>query len=143
MSFVETPENPVPANAVVGFLTTSDGVRIRFARFPASAPSRGTVILLQGRAEFIEKYVETARDRLLEVRSRTGEAEVTRDMLAEWPSLPVEVRGRILASAIDAVMVKPAASGSIENRVRILWRGEAPHDLPRRGHPRPIAPFEF
>lgn len=62
MSFVEIPENPVPQNAIVGFVTTSDGVRIRFARFPSTAPSRGTVILLQGRAEFIEKYVETAAD---------------------------------------------------------------------------------
>jgi lysophospholipase len=62
MSFVEIPENPVPPNAVVGFVTTTDGVRLRFARFPTTAPSRGTVIVLQGRAEFIEKYFETAVD---------------------------------------------------------------------------------
>jgi lysophospholipase len=62
MSFVEIPGNPVPSKAVAGMLTARDGVRLRYARFPATSPNRGTVLLLQGRAEFIEKYFETARD---------------------------------------------------------------------------------
>ena len=40
-------------------MNTPDGVRIRTAVWPAMAkPSKGTVCLLQGRAEFIEKYYE-------------------------------------------------------------------------------------
>lgn len=55
--------NPVPEGTVCGTLRTADHVRLRFARFPATArPTRGTVLILQGRAEFIEKYFETAQD---------------------------------------------------------------------------------
>ncbi len=40
------------------------GIRIRLARWPAAEPARGTVLLLPGRSEFIEKYSETAGDLL-------------------------------------------------------------------------------
>ncbi len=41
-------------------IRTADGVSLRVAQWPASAmPIQGTVLLLQGRAEFIEKYFET------------------------------------------------------------------------------------
>jgi hypothetical protein len=43
----------------------------------------------------------------------------------------------LLAAAIQAVFVRPAASRArnlpIEDRVRIVWRGEEPLELPRRG----------
>jgi len=59
----ETSGNPVPANAVCGFLRARDGKRIRYARFePAAHPPKGTVLLLPGRNECIEKYFETVRD---------------------------------------------------------------------------------
>ena len=46
-----------------GRVRTPDGVDLRFARFPATRRSvRGTVVLLHGRAEFIEKYFETVAD---------------------------------------------------------------------------------
>lgn len=62
-ALVEVPGQPLPRGAVSGTLVTSDGVRLRVARFPATAqPNRGTVLLMQGRAEFIEKYIETAED---------------------------------------------------------------------------------
>ena len=39
---------------------TVDGMRVRVGhRAPASMPARGTVVVLPGRAEFIEKYAET------------------------------------------------------------------------------------
>ena len=58
---LDTPENPVPPGAEVLILRTSDGVRLRAAWWPAREGSagRGTVLILQGRAEFIEKYHET------------------------------------------------------------------------------------
>ncbi|MBV9113274.1 MAG: alpha/beta hydrolase [Hyphomicrobiales bacterium] len=58
---VGTPENPVPAEARCFIIGTADGLSLRLAQWPASAmPIQGTVLLLQGRAEFIEKYFETA-----------------------------------------------------------------------------------
>jgi lysophospholipase len=57
---VGTPDNPVPAEARCLIVRAADGVALRFAQWPASGmPLRGTVLLLQGRAEFIEKYFET------------------------------------------------------------------------------------
>lgn len=62
MNLVSTPANPAPADAVVGMLKTSDGVALRFARWPPPTGRKGTVCLFQGRAEFIEKYFEVVRD---------------------------------------------------------------------------------
>lgn len=59
----ETDGNPIPPNAHVGMLTMPDGKRLRYARFAAEArPLRGTVVILTGRNECIEKYFETIRD---------------------------------------------------------------------------------
>ena len=63
MDLVAHPDNPIPSGATAGFVTTEDGRRIRYARFPATgSPLKGTVTILQGRAEFIEKYFETVED---------------------------------------------------------------------------------
>lgn len=62
-SLFETPDNPVPGGAVSGMLTIPDGKRIRYARFPATGrPLLGTVVIVPGRNDFIEKYFETIRD---------------------------------------------------------------------------------
>ncbi len=54
------PSNPVPEGARVGMFETSDKVRLRYATFPKSAGApRGTICLVHGRTEFIEKYFET------------------------------------------------------------------------------------
>jgi lysophospholipase len=62
MKLVSTPANPVPDHVVTGALKTSDGVTLRFARWDPPPGRKGTVVLMQGRAEFIEKYFETVRD---------------------------------------------------------------------------------
>ncbi|MGD9867545.1 MAG: alpha/beta fold hydrolase [Hyphomicrobiales bacterium] len=63
MKLVSTARNPIPTGAVTGEVTARDGIRLRFARWAASAGGRaGTVCLLQGRTEFIEKYFETVMD---------------------------------------------------------------------------------
>jgi len=55
--------NPVPDGAVTGEITTSDGVRLRTAHWrPAGKKTLGTVCILQGRAESIERYFETVGD---------------------------------------------------------------------------------
>jgi lysophospholipase len=62
MKLVSIPANPAPDNGVAGALKTSDGVNLRFARWDPPPGRKGTVVVLQGRAEFIEKYFETVRD---------------------------------------------------------------------------------
>ena len=61
---VSTANNDVPARARAGFLVSKAGrKRLRYALFPAGGrPRRGTVVILQGRNECIEKYHETIGD---------------------------------------------------------------------------------
>ncbi len=62
MKLVSIPANPVPENVVTGTLRTPDGVGLRYARWAPPPGRKGTVCLLQGRGEFIEKYYETVSD---------------------------------------------------------------------------------
>lgn len=63
MELIGLPENPVPEGAICGAVTTDDGITLRYARWPASAGRRvGTLCLLQGRGESIEKYFEVIGD---------------------------------------------------------------------------------
>ncbi len=58
-----TQRNPVPGGANAGYLRTHDGARLRYATWgPTATTKLGTVCLLTGRAEFIEKYFETISD---------------------------------------------------------------------------------
>jgi len=58
-----TADNPVPENHVAGFLEGLGGVKIRYAVFRSKErQAKGTVVLLQGRSECIEKYFETIND---------------------------------------------------------------------------------
>jgi lysophospholipase len=67
----DTPENPHPdldgTRHVSGHFSTRDGRRLRYAIFKsahlrASHAPRGTIVLLHGRNEYIEKYFETIAD---------------------------------------------------------------------------------
>jgi lysophospholipase len=64
MELVSTPGNPVPGEPAVMQVATQDGVILRVARWGSASQesARGTVCILQGRAEFIEKYFETIAD---------------------------------------------------------------------------------
>jgi lysophospholipase len=62
-SLVNIASNPIPEGARVGYFRTSDKVQLRYAIWPKSeGKHRGTVCLVQGRTEFIEKYFETIAD---------------------------------------------------------------------------------
>ena len=59
----ETDANPIPHGIKAGLLEAKGGKTLRYAILKADAkPIRGTVVLLQGRNEFIEKYFETMTD---------------------------------------------------------------------------------
>ncbi|MBB4211459.1 lysophospholipase [Rhodothalassium salexigens DSM 2132] len=54
----DAPVPYVPLDAErTGWLTAGDGAQLRYARFGARAP-RGTLVLLTGRTEYIEKYAD-------------------------------------------------------------------------------------
>ncbi len=59
----EIPENAAPSQATAGTFKTRDGKQIRYGLFGAMArPLKGTVVILPGRNECIEKYFETIGD---------------------------------------------------------------------------------
>ncbi len=61
--FHAIPQNPVPEGARAGYFRAADGKRMRYGVFPPSGGSqKGTVLLLTGRNEWIEKYFETVRN---------------------------------------------------------------------------------
>lgn len=75
MEFFPTSDNPVPGDPVLTSITTADGIALRVAYWQAETDKpKGTVCVLHGRAEFIEKYFETVSDLL-----KRGFAVVTFD----------------------------------------------------------------
>jgi lysophospholipase len=61
MQFFESVENRAPAGAVCSAIITDDGVQLRTVTVPLEN-ARGTVLILGGRAEYVERYFETMRD---------------------------------------------------------------------------------
>jgi len=60
---VSTPRNPVPGGVTAGHFVASDGAQIRFAWWgPTGLNKLGTVCIVMGRGEFIEKYFEVVSD---------------------------------------------------------------------------------
>lgn len=58
-----TPGNPLPSNVTAGYFEGHRGVKLRYGLFRSEvSPAAGTVVILPGRNEFIEKYFETIRD---------------------------------------------------------------------------------
>jgi len=83
-----TPDNPAPDNYTASYFTTHDGIQLRYGVFrSAIVPARGTVVLLHGRNECIEKYFETIRDlndrglwvATYDFRGQGGSARLLRD----------------------------------------------------------------
>ncbi|WP_404402282.1 alpha/beta fold hydrolase [Pelagibacterium halotolerans] len=89
--FHPIPSNPVPEGGRAGMFTTADGARLRYGVFPRlGAEHKGTVCLVPGRAEFIEKYFETIGDfqkrgfavATFDLRGQGGSERLARDPLA-------------------------------------------------------------
>lgn len=94
--------------------------------------------------------VREAGDRVDELQREAGVAElggVVR-LRESWEDLAVSERRQLLASAIDAVFLRRVGQANvpISSRALVLWSGEAPDDLPGRGHGRwsaEIRPFDW
>lgn len=63
MALTSTPDNPVPPGAIEEYISAADGVRLRTARWTPSS-AIGTVVVLGGRGEFVEKYFEVTGELL-------------------------------------------------------------------------------
>jgi DNA invertase Pin-like site-specific DNA recombinase len=111
---------------------------------------------LLGRESFLAglesraREVDAARDAVAALRERSALVDTIparAALIDEWPNLTIAERRKILTAAIDAVIVRPSRGSGrqlpIEERTLILWRGEAPADLPTRGHRVPLAPFPW
>jgi DNA invertase Pin-like site-specific DNA recombinase len=78
-------------------------------------------------------------DRLLDLRAQNGPD--VRELHLDWPDLTMDERREILRSGIDAILVRRCSktgAGSVTGqRIRVLFRDEAPADLTaRRGRVR-------
>ena len=62
-------------------------------------------------------------------------------LTSAWPKLATSEKRALLTASLDAVMVRSGRNVPVEDRVLVLWRGEGPEDLPRRGHRVPLASF--
>ncbi len=90
--FIEIAENPVPSKGECFVITMPDRAKLRVASFPRDN-AKGTVMLVHGRCEFIEKYFEVVD----ELRER-GFNVVTMDWRGQGLSsrlLPVSEKGHI------------------------------------------------
>ncbi len=90
------------------------------------------------------REAEAALDRL-NLQVGLGSEGVTRE---HYLALPSDDRREVLAGFIDTVIVRRSRGRGrnvdpIGQRSRILWRGQAPADLPRRRVANPIVPFDF
>lgn len=61
MQLFPTPQNPAPEGAAAFEVKTRDGVTLR-AMTAVRRQSRGTVVMIGGRGDYIERYFETMRD---------------------------------------------------------------------------------
>jgi lysophospholipase len=116
--FIRIPSNPVPRGGEAFTIDTADGAKLRAAIFPADNP-RGTVVLLSGRCEFIEKYFEVIED----LRAR-GFSVATMDWRGQGLSsrmLPVSEKGHIL----DIGAYKADLRNFVEDIVRPRLPGPA------------------
>lgn len=98
----------------------------------------------------LDHYLGAVRDleaQLEKIDQQIGVVQqgLTREHFLE---LPVNDRREVLAGFIDCVMVRRSVGRGrnvdpIESRVRVLWRGQAPADLPRRRVVNEIRSFDF
>jgi lysophospholipase len=87
MPLASTSDNPAPPRATEEHVHTADGVRLRAVRWAPAGAVRGTVAILGGRGEFIEKYFEMTKDLLargfavavLDWRGQGGSDRLVRD----------------------------------------------------------------
>lgn len=87
MELITTEDNPEPPGATVSVIAARDKVALRAAYWRCGENCSGTVAILPGRTEFIEKYFEVIRELLsrdfdvaiLDWRGQGGSARLTKN----------------------------------------------------------------
>jgi lysophospholipase len=142
---VAAPGNPAPPGAVVEWLTAGDGVRLRTVRWIKPAhETHGTVLLVQGRSEFVEKYFEVVGELLAR-----GFSVVTFDWRGQGLSsrqLPERTKGHVrdfsefdsdLHLVMDRIVhehgTKPyiALAHSMGGNILLRYLHDFPHEFER------------
>jgi hypothetical protein len=101
-----------------------------------------------GRADFLAGYtaretrLHEAREHLAGLIARSNGLPEYATLEADWPTLTTAERRLLLSVAMDAVFVRKGAGGPDERSV-ILWRGEGPSELPRRGKSLHLPPYRW
>lgn len=90
--------------------------------------------------EGIAAELEEAKADQLEARRSAFGIAVPDEAI--WDELSTAERRRVLAEGIDCVFLRRTGHAPIADRSLVLWRGEAPDDLPARGV-RPVVPVPF
>ncbi len=140
---VTVPGNPAPPGAIVEWLTLGDGVKLRTARWMLPArDTHGTVVLIGGRTEFIEKYFEVVGELLAR-----GLSVITFDWRGQGLSsraLPEHTKGHVrdfsefdgdLAAVMNRVVLehgkKPyiALAHSMGGNVLLRYLHDFPHEF--------------
>lgn len=149
---------PMLAEPEVSTEDLTEAVRqLEAAEYELAAFRDDTIISALGKDGFAEglqkraQAVERARREVQALSARpagTPDIDMTPGELREaWPVLGVPERRAILTGAIDAVFIRAnGESGgqpAVVERALILWHGEAPDDLPRRGLRVPLASFDW
>lgn len=149
-SYVESAWRERMADVAVSVTSDSDALR-RAAEALASAQMEldGFAADLTARKLLGDGYHAALQARSAAVKQAQQEmkeaagAGAQEGAIERYDDLSIDERKRILSSSIDAVIVQRGHSRTpIAERVTILWRGEGPDDLPRRGRDNgPIRPF--
>ena len=100
--------------------------------------------------DWLDVYLRGVRDAeaelaRLDTRVSVAAEGLTRD---HYLALPVADRREVLGGFLDTIMVRRSRGRGrhvdpISERTRILWRGQAPLDLPRPRVASPLVPFDF
>jgi DNA invertase Pin-like site-specific DNA recombinase len=100
--------------------------------------------------DWLDTYLAAAREREAELARIDQRIGVVREGLTRehYLGLPVADRREVLAAFFDCVFVRRSRGRGrnvdpIADRVRALWRGQAPADLPRRRVVNEIRAFDF
>jgi site-specific DNA recombinase len=98
----------------------------------------------------LDGYLRAVRDAEAELQHVDARVSAVSEGLTRdhYLALSLAERREVLAGFIDTVFVRRSRGRGrnvdpIDERSRILWRGQAPADLPRRRVVNPIIPFDF
>jgi hypothetical protein len=99
-----------------------------------------------GRDLFIDGLVKrrkTVDDLTVRIASaHSGSVQDLGTITDAWPALTVIEQRDLLAAGIDAVMIRRGRL-PLDERAFVLWRGELPDSVPRRGRRLPLTRFEW